>query len=138
MEIFVRLTEEQCRMKVNNGKHLGELTGLSSELPDDMQHIFLSAMVFRLVTALIYAIKNALKYKDLLQIDFNDFTLPEEWIDSASGDIINKMKVIKLSIAVAKDMGKHAKSKVSLQKIAKDLEAPYEVIEKISKMYGGN
>jgi len=138
MDIFVWLAEETCHCKVLNVTHLRELTNLKTDPLDDMQNIFISAMAFRLESVLGCAIKSGLKYQDLLEIDLKDFNLPDNWIDPVSEKFTDKMDVLKLAIAIAKGLGEHPSRRPSIESVAEALEAPYEVIEEISKQYGGD
>ena len=137
MDIFVWVARDTYKTEIKNGSQLRELTGLLSEPPDDMQNLFLSAMAFRLENTLVCAIRRGLKYKDLLEIDLQDFNLPDEWIDPVSEEFTSKNDVIKLAIASATGLGEHSKRRPSLQNVADALDAPFELIEEISEMYGG-
>ena len=48
------------------------------------------------------------------------------------------MDVIKLAIAISTGLGEHPSRRPSIKSVAEALKAPYEVIEEISKQYGGN
>ena len=124
IDIFVWLAQEISKQIITSGTGLQKVTGLDSEPLDDMQNIFISAMTCRLETALVYAIRSGLKYKELKQININDFHLPEQWLDIDSDIFINKMAVIRLSIAKTHGLAEHSKRRKSLQIIADDLEAP--------------
>ena len=94
-------------------------------------------MTYRMETALVYAIRSGLKYKDLQQINLNDYHLPDHWLDFDSDNFINKMTVIRIAIATAKGLAEQPKNRETLEKIARDLEAPFEIIQQIAETYGG-
>ncbi|MFC1512208.1 hypothetical protein ACFL5H_03325 [Candidatus Latescibacterota bacterium] len=136
LDIFLWLAQETSKQKITNGIQLREITGLTSEPLDDMQNLFMSAMTFRLEITLECAIKSGLKYKDLHEINLEEYHLPDEWLDIDSDEFIDKIAIIKLAIASATGIAEHPKRRPSLQSVADALEAPYDLIKEIAEVYG--
>ena len=136
MDIFLWLAQEASKQKITNGSQLREITALISEPLDDMQNLFMSAMTFRLETTLACAIKSGLKYKDLHEINLEEYHLPDKWFDIHS-EFIDKIAIIKLAIASATGLAEHPKRRPTIQSVADALEVPYDLIKEIAEKYGG-
>ena len=101
-EIFVRIIEEEEGVEITSAKQLQELTGIEELYPEmnlpkeerkkkttkteakqeavrQIEDTFIKAMNYRYSKTLEDMLEAGAKYKDLLQINPQDFNLPETW-----------------------------------------------------------
>lgn len=118
-------------------------TKLSSEpvsctLDEDIQNCYYQALECKYLTILERILWDEGKYKDLLNTNPQDYGLPESW--NNGHEIMNKEKMILMAIFffiehAAERIDPIDLKKISLESIAKDIEAPLSVIQKASNYY---
>ncbi len=131
-EIFVRLVEKENKVKIKTAKQLQNLTHLIGAADYlDIEETFLQAMELRFYFAMYDLIKNGAKYKDLLNLEPEDFHLPEFWqtyCGEGSKDIVIKK-------AISHELHDLLSVRADSMTVAEMLEAPYSLIVEAGKIY---
>lgn len=140
MEVFIDFVEETYQTKVKDPKHLQELTGIKSLLPKEpnitkgkeatLEGILTLARYSKYSRALVKALQEGVKYKDLLQIKPQDYGLPKTWSGYTG---VEKDQYSSILYAISYDfmiMEMPGGSMIlpDLRSIAQELEAPYSVL----------
>ena len=134
-EAFIDYVEEFFKTKFKDGKHLKEVTGISTtgEILERLDRALFTAKSNKYERALKIALENGAKYKELLKIDPKEFSLPETW-GSFYSRPANKENTILKCIADEFLLMESIVIHPDLRDIAEELEAPYSVIMEAKNM----
>ena len=148
-ESFIDYVEETYQIKVKDGKHLQELTGIThldswdskaskyitpeteEEAKEnairELEETVINSRYSKYFRALEKALQEGAKYKDLLQIKPQDFGLPKTWTGCLSSDQYSSILwVISFEFMI------HESGSLTLlpdlRSIALEIEAPYSVL----------
>jgi hypothetical protein len=124
-EGFLNHVEEKFGVQVKTTKQLSELTGITEE---ELSSTLEDAFESRYFLALYQLILDGGMYADLIALKPSAFGLPEEW-ETPRGNM-NQEKVLARAIG-----NQFLSSELSVREIAKELEAPYGAIMKITKIH---
>lgn len=134
-EAFIDYVEEFYKTKFKDAKQLKEVTGISTtgEILKRLDKALLTAKSEKYERAIKTAIENGAKYKELLNIDPKEFSLPETW-GSFYSRPANKENTILKCIAYEFLLMETIVIHPSLRDIAEELGAPYSVIIEAKNM----
>lgn len=148
-ESFIDYVEETYQIKVKDGKHLQELTGIThldswdskaskyitpeteEEAKEnairELEETVINPRHGKYLRALEKALQEGAKYKDLLQIKPQDFGLPKTWSGCLSSDQYSSNL---WAISIEFMIGESGSLTVlpDLRSMALDIEAPYSVL----------
>ncbi len=137
-EAFIDYVEETYQTKVKDGKHLQELTGITEETLEGLEETLISSRYSKYFRSLERTLQEGGKYKDLLQIDPQDFGLPESWSGHLGSDQYSSI-LWALSFEFLIDEPGGLMMLPDLRSIAQEVEAPYSVLMdcyKLRNSYG--
>lgn len=129
-ECFIEYLEETFNVFIKDGEHLQMITGITEVSLTELEETVTSARYSRYYRALLNALSEGKKYKDLLEITPENFGLPKIWSGCLGSD--QKSTILwaiyfHYSIPEFSALGMLALP--NIRKIAKDLEVPYEVLK---------
>jgi hypothetical protein len=139
MEAFIDYVEEIYKTKVKDAKHLQKLTGLTDESfkkepgikagrEATFQSIFIRSAYNRYFRKLQASISEGAKYKDLLQINPQDYGLPKSWSGELGSDQYSSILwAISFEFMLSEGNG-FLMYTPSLRAVAKEIDAPYSVL----------
>jgi hypothetical protein len=130
-EAFIDYVEETYQTKVKDAKHLQELTGITQKTLNGLVEIVTSSRYSKYGRALVNALQYGAKYKDLLQIQPQEFSLPDTWSGQLATD---QYSSILWAIEEVFTVGEIRTIRPDLKTIAQEIEAPYSVLMDVHKI----
>jgi hypothetical protein len=137
LEAFIDYVEETYQTKVKDINKLDELTEIKSLLHKEpniergkeptLEYILTSARYSKYFRALERALEEGAKYKDLLQINPQDYGLPETWRGCLGSDQYSSI-LWAISFEFLIDEPASLMMLPDLRSIAQEVEAPYSVL----------
>ena len=145
MEAFIDLVEDVYKTKIKDAKQLDKLTGLTTLLAKEpniekgkeptLEYILTSSRHSKYFRALGKALEEGAKYKDLLQINPQDYGLPKNFkINTVVGS--DQYNSIIWALGFAFNIERQGLMfNPDLRSIAKEIEAPYSVLMDCYKLF---
>ena len=128
-ESIIECLEETYKTCIKDGNHLKMITGATGESLSRLYDIVINSKYSRYFRALVFAISEGNRYKDLLKITPEDFGLPKNWsgcLGSNQESTILLAIYFFYSIPEFSSIGMFAIP--DIRKIAKELEMPVHVL----------
>jgi len=130
-EIMIRIVEEEIGGHLKDAKHLQAYTDISKELIKELEETFCWALEYRYSCFLDYMLTNGAKYQELLEVEPQDFRLPEKWKGFLQFDgktPADKNISVGYAIIFRYSIMESSFCRPSLREIAEATEAPYSFI----------
>jgi len=126
-EAFLDYLEEVYKTKIDSGKQLQKLTGITEETLEGLEETVTRAKFSRYSDKLQDLLIGGAKYKDLLAVKPKDYGLPKTWSNCLAS---NKEEAVYWTILLEYYLNESTGLTTfpSIRKIAEDLEAPYSEI----------
>ena len=129
-ESFIEYLEEILQICIKDGEHLQMITGITEVSLAELEETVKNARYSRYHRALLNALSEGAKYKDLLKIMPQDFGLPKIWSGYLGSD--QKSTILwaiyyHYSIPYFSALGMFALP--NIRKIAKDLDVSHDVLK---------
>lgn len=132
---FLIHVEEKFKTRIISPEQLQLLTQINLEYMDDIKNSYYMAAEYYYTCVLKKILNDGGKYKDLIAISPNDFGLPNEWETMFNTSITKKDIIYHVMYLYIDDFFMSHLERVTLQDIAKQIEAPYEEIKKASEYH---